>query len=494
MAVTPRLEIKQSQSLLMTPQLRQAINLLQLSNLELNEIVEAELANNPLLEREDDSLNLSIEAPQTIDDYQETSTPEIEDFSPDIDYDNQYQDDFASDREGYETNPDYDWFDYNHSKGSSENNDFDYFEDKLSSDKSLYHLIDEQISLKFNRPGERLIASVLTEGLDDAGYFRGDIKQISQRLNAKPAIVQKILQQLKGFEPSGIFAESLVECLSIQLQDLNRLDPQMQKLLDNLELLATRRFKELKQICEADDEDLASMISDIKALSPKPATQYNHDTATYVIPDVFVRTNKYGEYLIELNNMSLPKILINRQYFSEIKNNPTTDKSAQRYLKEQIGNASFLVKALHQRATTILRVSEEIVRAQHDFFEKGIDFIKPLALKNIAEKVEMHESTISRVTTNKYMSTPRGIFELKYFFSAAAGTYDGDEDTSTLTIKHKIKKLIESETPENILSDDKLVELLACEGIKIARRTITKYREAQNIPTSATRKRLKRSK
>lgn len=494
MAVTPRLEIKQSQSLLMTPQLRQAINLLQMSNLELGELVERELENNPLLQREEESLNQPLETPSSIDDYPDSSAPsEIEDFSPDVDYDNQFGDDYGSDRQDYELEPDYGWSDYNEGKEHKADNDFDYFEKKLSSEQSLFRLIDEQISLKFTNPKDKLIASALSEGLDDAGYFRGDINKLALRLNVKPAIIKNILTTMKGFEPAGLFAENLAECLSIQLQDIDRFDPQMAKLIDNLDLLAERKFKELKKICQASDEDLASMVADIKSLNPKPAGNYAHDLTAYVIPDVYVKTNKAGDYLLELNSLSLPKVLINQQYYSEIKNSASNEKEAKRYLKEQMGNASFLIRALHQRATTILRVSEEIVKSQHDFFEKGIEHLKPMALKDIAEKVEMHESTVSRVTSNKFMHTPRGLFELKYFFSAAAGTYTGDEDTSTLTIKHKIKKLIEEETPEQILSDDKIVELLAREGIKIARRTVTKYREAQNIPTSALRKRQKRN-
>lgn len=226
------------------------------------------------------------------------------------------------------------------------------------------------------------------------------------------------------------------------------------------------------------------MIADIRALNPKPAAGYDNDNAACIIPDVFVRTNKQGDYLIELNSMSLPRILINREYYSEIKAGSAKNREARRYLKEQLSHAGFLIKALHQRATTILRVSEEIVRRQRDFFEKGVDYLKPLLLRDIAEALEMHESTVSRVTAHKYMHTPRGIFELKYFFSAAAGTYTGDENTSVVSIRHQIKKLIDEETPENVLSDDKIVELMAQKGIKIARRTVNKYREAMGIPTS----------
>lgn len=493
MAVTPKLEIRQSQSLLMTPQLRQAINLLQMSNLELSELVEKELESNPLLEREDAHREAEEKLPQTIDDYPTDTAPtaEDDDYRPDVDYDNQF-DDSGSDSEGYDNaDADYSWSDYNQNKNQNPDDDFDYFEKKLKDDKSLYRFLSEQIELIFTNKTDIAIALRLTEQLDDAGYFRGDLKQLAAYLKVSEKYISNILQQMKSFEPSGIFAENLTECLTIQLQDKNRLDPQMQILINNLQLLGERKFKELKKICNADDEDLNSMIADIKSLNPKPAAEFSHDITTYVIPDVFVRTNKSGNYLVELNSLSLPRVLINRRYYAEIQNK-ASGKEDKRYLKEQISNASFLVKALHQRAETILRVSEEIVRAQHAFFENGIEHLRPMALRDIAERVEMHESTISRVTTNKYMHSPRGLFELKYFFSQAAGTLSGDENTSTLSIKHKLKKLIDEEKPDDILSDDKLVELMAQNGIKIARRTITKYREALGIPTSGQRKRNKR--
>lgn len=490
MAITPKLEIRQSQSLLMTPQLRQAINLLQMSNLELSDLLEHELSANPLLEREDDRLNEDTPQQPNIDDY-DTPAPaaDEEEFAPDIDYDNAF-DDYGSDREGYEfTHENYDWSDYSRSKGASEE-DFDFFEKKLSNDKSLFRFLEEQISQTFKSKVERAIAFALTEHLDPAGYFRGSIRDLSVRLNVRDEKIRNILDRMKNFEPSGIFAENLAECLQIQLRDKNRLDPQIQLLLDNLELLGSGKIKELKKKCQATDEDFASMLADIKALNPKPAAGYEHDLTTYVIPDVFVKTNKYGEYLIELNNMSLPRVLINREYFAKIKRQ--ADKQTQRYLKEQLSSAGFLTKALHQRAVTILKVSEEIVRTQRDFFEKGIEHLRPMTLKDIAQNIEMHESTVSRVTANKYMHTPRGIFELKYFFSQAAGTLSGDDNTSTVSIKHKLKKLIDEENPDNILSDDRLTEILAASGIKIARRTIAKYRESMGIPSSGQRKREKR--
>lgn len=492
MAITPKLEIRQSQSLLMTPQLRQAINLLQMSNLELGELIESELTANPLLEKESDAAYDDTPLPQTIDDYPTSKTSEKEDYAPDVDYDNQF-DDSGSDREGYDSaDSDYSWSDYNEKKSKSDSEDFDYFEKKLADEKSLYRLISEQINLNLQKKIDQAIAFRLVEQLDAAGYFRGDVSKLANHLKISEEKIKNVLSVMKTFEPSGIFAENLTECLTIQLKDQNRYDPQIAALLQNLPLLAEKKFKELKKICQAEDDDLLSMINDIKSLNPKPVADYTHDLTSYVIPDVFVRQDKFGTYHVELNSMSLPRLLINRHYYSEIKN-ADNGKETKRFLKEKISSANFLIKATHQRAVTILKVSEEIVATQHDFFEKGIEHIKPMALKDVAEKIEMHESTVSRVTANKYMHTPRGIFELKYFFSQAAATFSGDEQTSTLSIKHKIQKMIDEEKADNVLSDDKLVELLAEQGIKIARRTVTKYREAMGIATSGQRKREKRN-
>ncbi len=491
MALTPKLEIKQSQSLLLTPQLRQAISLLQMTNLELNELIEQELQNNPLLEREDEYLAET----------QETSTPTIDDLNNEplnqyqeatIENDSDYQndfDDFGSDTEGYTTFENAEWYDYNHSKSKQNDDDaFDYFEKKLTKEKSLHEILSEQISLHFTNPSDCLIAQILSEHLNDAGYFCGNISEIASKLKTSPEKISKTLKILKTFEPSGIFAESLSECLKIQLTDTNTLTPELSIILDNLPLLAERKINTLAKMCNCQPDDILKHFLTIKSLNPKPAADYFTDRTSYIIPDVYVKRSNSGEYRVELNSMSLPKLLINHNYYAETKNN----KTASRYLKENMSQANFLIKAMHQRATTILRVSEEIVLRQYHFFEKGIEFLKPMTLKDIAEALSINESTVSRVTSGKYMSTPRGLFELKYFFSTAAGSYIGNDDTSTTAIKHKIKNLIDNEDPKNILSDDKIVDILGQEGIKIARRTVTKYRESMNIPTSGQRKRAKR--
>ncbi|MCQ2740601.1 MAG: RNA polymerase factor sigma-54 [Alphaproteobacteria bacterium] len=489
MAITPRLEIKQSQSLNLTAQLRQAIGLLALSNLEMNEVIEQELANNPLLEREETSLaDTPDETPQTIDDYDAQLTDDDTFSPPEADYQNDC-DDYGSDTEGYETFETADWSDYNQAKVKRTDDDaFDYFEQRLSKEKSLFEILDEQINLKFTVTSDRLIAKILSEHLDNAGYFRGDITTIAAKLKTSPERLKKILTILKTFEPSGIFAESLEECLKIQLTDQNMLTQKLEILLANLPLLANRKFKELETLCSCSQKDIMSMVSLIKTLNPKPTAHFFADAPQSIIPDVFVKQSSLGGYRVELNNMTLPRLLINHAYYADMQK----DKSAKKYLKEKLSRASLLLKAMHQRAVTILSIAEEIVLRQYAFLEKGIEFLKPLALKDVAEALNISESTVSRVTNGKYIETPRGLFELKYFFSIAAKSYTGDDNTSTTTIKHKIKVLIENEKPDHILSDDDLSALLGQQGIKIARRTIAKYREAMGIPTSAVRKRTKR--
>ena len=493
MALTPKLEIKQSQSLLLTPQLRQAINLLQMTNLELNDLLTEELNSNPLLEREEDFLALQ-EDDNTIPDIDDYGN-EQSSFSDDnlsggeeTDYQNEF-DDYGSDKEGYADYESDDWRDYGQAKVSrDDDNPFDFIEKRASSNKSLYDIIGEQIETVFSKVKDRMIAFILFEQLDDAGYFRGDLTNISAKLKVSTTYLSKILEKMKHFEPSGIFAESLNECLRIQLEDDGKLNDKLYVLLNNLELLATRKFKELEKLCNCNTKELQNMILQIKSVNPKPAAEYFLEQNREVIPDVLVTRNKFGEYIVELNPQTLPRLLINRRYYSQVSQNSKHNK----FLKDSLSKANFLLKALNQRASSILKVSEEIVLRQYNFLEKGIEYIKPMTLKDIAEAISVNESTVSRVVSGKYMQTPRGVFELKYFFSAAAGSYIGDDDTSTLTIKHKIKNLIDNEKPEAILSDDTIAAILGQEGIKIARRTVAKYREQMQIGTSGEHKRSKR--
>ena len=478
MALIPKLEIKQTTSLKLTPQLRQAINLLQMSNLELDNFIEQELTSNPILEREDDYLSTTEETPN------EASVSD-EEFANDIDEQNTF-DDFGSDTEGYNTYENSDWSDYcQHKSHRQSDDDFDYIRDRLSSQKSLYDTIKEQIDLYFLQPKDKFIALILMQHLDNSGYFTANIEKLAEKLKASPQHLQNILNKMKNFEPSGIFAQNLAECIKIQLQDKELLTPQLEILLNNLPLLAERRTAELCKLCSCSPEQLTSMIKIIRQTNPKPAADWHTEANRNIIPDVLVRRNRTGEYQVELNPITLPRLLVNHRYYSDMKQN----RNASRYLKENMNRATFLIKAMHSRATTILRIAEEIILRQYHFFENGINHLKPMTIKDLAETLSLSESTISRASSNKYMETPIGMFEFKYFFSNAAGNYLGADDISTTTIKHRIKNLIDNEAPDHILSDEKIVELLENDGTKIARRTVAKYREAMGIPTSAERKR-----
>lgn len=298
-----------------------------------------------------------------------------------------------------------------------------------------------------------------------------------------------VLQVMQGFEPTGVFARSLAECLALQLKDVDRYDPAMQALIENLDLLARGDHARLRKLCGVDQEDLAEMIAEIKALDPRPALTFEGEVAQPVVPDVLMRPDGKGGWIVELNSDTVPRVLVNSDYYAQISSHVRSKKERE-YLNERLQSANWLVKALHQRATTILKVASEIVRQQDAFFRKGVEHMKPLTLRDIATEIEMHESTVSRVTSNKYIATPRGTFELKYFFTAAIAGADGTAHSAE-AVRHRIKLLIDAESSQQILSDDTIVELLRKDGVDIARRTVAKYREAMRIPSSVQRRRKK---
>jgi len=337
-------------------------------------------------------------------------------------------------------------------------------------------------------PAQRLIASALLDDLDDAGYYRGRLEDTAARLGCDLGAVSGVLHILQGFEPVGVMARDVAECLAIQLKDRDRFDPAMEKLIANLELLARGQMDRLMQLCGVDREDLGAMIAEIRALTPKPGAAFGGGLALTVAPDVFVRPAAEGGWMVELNSDCLPKVLVNQRYAATVGARARTD-AEKTYVSECAANASWLVKSLDQRAKTILKVSREIVRQQDAFFAYGVSHLRPLNLKTVATAIEMHESTVSRVTTNKFMATPRGMFELKYFFTAAIQASDGGEALSAEAVRHRIKALIDKESVEDILSDDRIVEILRGDGVDIARRTVAKYREGLKIPSSVERKR-----
>jgi len=334
-----------------------------------------------------------------------------------------------------------------------------------------------------------MIGLHLIDLLDETGYISGDMEAVARILDCDVDRVEASLAKLQQFDPPGIFARSLAECLSLQLSEKNRLDPCMQAFIDNLDLVAKRDFKGLAKACGADAEDIADMMEEIKTLDPKPALKFDSSITQPITPDVLMRPAPGGGWIVELNSDTLPKVLVNNHYFAQV-SEQARSKSERQYITEQFQSANWLVKSLHQRATTILKVASELVVQQGGFFAKGVQHLKPLVLRDIAEAIEMHESTVSRVTSNKYIATPRGIYELKYFFTSSIAATGGGFHSAE-SVRHRIKALIDEEDPKKILSDDKIVEILKREGIEIARRTVAKYRESMHIPSSVQRRRDK---
>jgi RNA polymerase sigma-54 factor len=516
MAINQRLDLKQGQTLTMTPQLQQAIKLLQMSNLELSEFVEAELEKNPLLER-DESLSAERPDAEPAPDNAENAPAEAsgEDASDDAGFDT----DNVPERE-LDTNFENVFTGESHAEqqmaaheggydafatsafgdvGKGGNAAFDdpdlSFENTMAKEATLRDHLTEQIALEFDNAGDRAIAMVLIDYLDQSGYLRTDIPALAERLGTDPARVEKVLQVAQRFDPPGVFARSLSECLALQLREQDRLDPAMQKLLDNLDVLAAHDMKKLKILCGVDEADLKDMIAEIRALNPKPALEFEHFVAQTVIPDVLMKPlpkSKGGGWAVELNNDTLPRVLVNKVYYTEINKNTKT-KEDREYLSTQLSTANWLVKAMDQRAETILKTASQIIIEQEAFFLYGVEFLKPLVLKDVATAIGMHESTVSRVTTGKYIGTPRGVFELKYFFTSGVGATEGNASFSSEAIKARIRNLIDAEDAKDILSDDDLVEILTKEGIDIARRTVAKYREAIGLGSSVQRRRQKNS-
>lgn len=481
--ITQRLDLRQSQNLVMTPQLQQAIKLLQLSNVELADYIESEIAQNPLLEK----------APN------EHESESI-DSSPASETDN-VQEDFDSNWTGNEAesaapaSTDFDAGTAQMGAGGSRNFDSldEAFENSMAKTETLREHLIEQLNMAFDDPRDRLIGAMLVDLVDEAGYLREGDEEVSAKLGAKVERIAELLGTMKKFSPSGVFARDLKECLSIQLEDQGKLDAPMRILLDNLNMLASNDMEALAKKCDVNRLYLLDMIGDIKALNPKPAANFDHLVVQTAIPDVLMKKlpkNLGGGWRVELNTETLPRVLINNEYYTEV-SAATKDKKDREYITTQMNNANWLVKSLDQRAQTILKVASEIVEQQDAFFNFGIEFLRPLTLKDIAEAIAMHESTVSRVTNNKYIGTPRGIFELKYFFSTALVSADGTAHSAE-SIKARIKSMIDAEKPDDILSDDAIVEALQKDGIDIARRTIAKYREMLNIPSSVQRRKQKR--
>ena len=495
MALGQRLELRQGQSLVMTPQLQQAIKLLQMSNFELQAFVDSELERNPLLERDERSEVQKQPEPQQADAVRELSaegSAEDRFKAADSDHDNSFQNEAPADAANSRAAmgpQDSGWSAMRGTGGSLslDNDDMD-FAASLSKAVTLVEHLTDQLMLAVADPGGRLIGQHLVGMINEAGYLTGDLASVAEMLGTDEPHVARVLKVLQGFDPPGVFARDLKECLKLQLEDANRYDPAMAALIANLELVAKRDYTALKTACKVDIDDLKDMMAELRRLNPKPGHAFGSEPVQPVIPDVIVRAAPDGSWIVELNTDTLPRVLVNNQYLAQV------TKSAARsedklYLSECQANATWLVKSLDQRAKTILKVSREIVRQQDAFLVLGVQHLRPLNLKTVADAIEMHESTVSRVTSNKYRATPRGIFELKYFFTTAIASSDAGGDAHSVeAVRHRIRELIAAEG-ETVLSDDAIVGMLKQAGIDLARRTVAKYRESLSIPSSVQRRR-----
>ncbi|HEY8592342.1 MAG TPA: RNA polymerase factor sigma-54 [Sphingomicrobium sp.] len=481
MGLGPSLSIRQSQQLVLTPQLRQAIQLLQLSNLELDGYLAEELSKNPLLEAAAGEPDEGSGGDFGADEHDSDDAPE--DPGADDLIMGQADDDRPLDMDWQSEALETDSFsDVVTSSASDEAFDFDRLQYTAASLSE--HLVDQLHGLSGD-VGD--LARIIAETVDETGYLTVPLDQIADLTGAPLDLVRRALEAVQGLDPAGVGARSLAECLALQAKAADRYDPAMARLIDNLDLLSKGRTNDLKRICGVDDEDLADMIRELRAYDPKPGCRFSGGAATEVTPDVFVRRTRAG-FAVELNQATLPRLLVNRRYYQELKSGPQ-DKASRAWLSECLQTANWLVKALDQRARTIVKVVSEIVKRQQGFFEVGVSAMKPMTLRDVADAIGMHESTVSRVTSNKYLLCDRGLYELKYFFGSGVQSAQGD-GAAAEAVKAAIKQLIAAE--DEILSDDAIAALLKRQGFDCARRTVVKYREAMGIGSSIQRRRLRK--
>jgi len=497
------LQLKMGQQLTMTPQLQQAIRLLQLSTLDLQLEIQNALDSNPLLDVDeefegdspaDQSTQSEATDSTTSDELSSAQEAATDDPIADTDWSENIPDDLPTDSDWDDT------WQPSASTGTSDSmgsnsggEDFDFDSRNGTTDDLQDHLL-WQLNLTPMSDNDRLIAINIIEGIDDDGYLKVDLDDILNSLEPELEIemdeVEAVMHRIQHFEPSGICCRNLQECLSIQLRQLPESTPWLpmaQKLIDNhIDLLGSKDYAALMRKLKVKEEELKTVIRGIQELNPRPGSQIAPQASEYVIPDVIVRQVK-DDWRVELNPDIAPKLRINEQYASMVKRADSSPDN--NFIKDHLQEARWFLKSIQSRNETLLKVATKIVEFQLDFFEQGDEAMKPLVLHDIAEAVGMHESTISRVTTQKYMHTPRGIFELKYFFSSHVSTTSGGECSST-AIRAMIKKLIAVESAKKPLSDSKIATILEEEGIKVARRTVAKYREAMQIPPSNERKRL----
>jgi RNA polymerase sigma-54 factor len=484
MGLGPSLSIRHSQQLVLTPQLRQAIQLLQLSNLELDAFLAEEMSKNPLLEAQPDEAGDPPTGEIVGDDGEGDSDDAPDDPGADDLISGTADDDRPLDMDWQSEALETDSFADVVTSGASEEA-FDFDRLQYTAASLAEHLTDQL----HGAPGDiGDLARMIAEMLDETGYLTVSLEQIADLTGAPVGKVESALTLVQGLDPPGVGARSLAECLALQAKAADRYDPAMARLIDNLDLLSKGRTADLKRICGVDDDDLADMIRELRAYDPKPGCQISTAAADEVTPDVFVRRTKAG-FAVELNQATLPRLLVNRRYYQELRSGPQ-DKASRAWLSECLQNANWLVKALDQRARTIVKTVSEIVKRQQGFFERGVSAMKPMTLKDVAEAIGMHESTVSRVTSNKYLLCDRGLYELKYFFGSGVASSEGEGGAAAEAVKAAIRQVIEDET--EILSDDAIAALLKQRGFDCARRTVVKYREAMGIGSSIQRRRLRK--
>jgi len=482
MGMGPRLELRQSQSLVMTPQLQQAIRLLALSNLELEAVVAEEIEKNPLLEGGEERVTVGTDRETDGDATPDPTSADDLIAAGHTDSDAPLDADYAADTFHHDSVAD---SGMGSSSASGEDIDFDSF---AGAADTLSDYLMAQVGMALDG-ADLAVARVIVDALDDAGYLTESLRDLSSRLGVPIAQVEAILRVVQSCDPTGVGARTLSECLALQAKEADRYDPCMASLIDNLDLLAAGRIAHLQRICKVDDEDMADMIRELRSYDPKPGCRFGSGRIESVSPDVYVTRGPKG-WQVEINSGSLPRVLVDRRYHAELAAG-AKDKASKAWVADTLANATWLVKALDQRQRTIVTVATEIVKQQEAFFLYGVSHLRPLVLKTVAEAVGLHESTVSRVTSNKYLSCARGMFELKYFFTSGIASADGGENASALAVKAAIKTLIAHEAADAILSDDTLVDMLKEQGFDLARRTVAKYREAIGLGSSVQRRRAR---
>ena len=482
MALGPRLDLRQSQQLVMTPQLQQAIRLLAASNLEIETFIGEALESNPLLEAGEVSR----------EDGESPALPADEPSS-----DGEGGGDGALDIDAGAIDRDRDTGDGEWGAAASSGGAYDDLPDAgemRRSEKTLADHLNEQIGGLACNPREEFVARHIVGLLDDAGYLTTDLAEIARDLSVDIDCAEDALEVVQMCDPTGVGARNLAECLALQAREADRLDPCMRAMLDNLDLVGRGEVDKLKRLCRIDDEDFADMLRELRGYNPRPGLAFAPSSDDAITPDILLTETADGGWDVAINEATLPRLIVNRSYYVQLSKG-SRDSKAKSWLKEKLADAHWLIRALDQRQKTILKTAAEIVKQQDGFFRKGVSELRPLTLREIAEKIDMHESTVSRVTSNKYLHCARGCFELKYFFTSGVGKIGAggeSEGASSEAIKARIKALCDGEDPKKVLSDQALAELLQKEGFDLARRTVAKYREAIGIGSSAERRRAKK--